>query len=536
MAGIVLAHRSWLAGAAVAVIAAGELIPATHRAPRAFRRARTAVARGIGRRPWITATVLFLLVVTATALPWSRGVEYLGVRPWHDCESNLLQARLLLSGRLAGPPLEHPEFFAVPHVLVEPVYCSKYPPGYAAVMALGLVAGRVELVPPILVGLAVAAAWLLGRRIVGRLPALLAALALATCPMVANLGLGHLSSTLALLLGVLAAGWWGGRDEPSWGRAVRVGGVLGFCLLVRTFDAVILGVFLGSLLLFRGMRRRRVVWRPLLGLALGVVPGLFCLLAYHHATMGHALRSPYVCYEQTYNYRGQFLFESVEPPPNLEDLPINLRRVAEEEMAPVHREHTVARLPLTALSRLERLTHRLGAAWLLLPLAFLAPRRSRWLVGCVLVFFAGYLLYAFGNPRYMAAVLPAAGWAMAAGVGRARRYLLEGLLVVLLIVSGVAQVDLLQRKKVDVATWRFREAVKKLPEGRRLVFLRYAPLHSVHREWAYNEADLDEAETVFAHDRGDQENAKLCEAYPERAAYLYGEGTPRARTYVPRRR
>ena len=59
----------------------------------------------------------------------------------HDEYSYLLAAETFLSGRLTNPTPPLPEFFEAPHVLIEPTYASKYPPGQALALAFGRLVG-----------------------------------------------------------------------------------------------------------------------------------------------------------------------------------------------------------------------------------------------------------------------------------------------------------------------------------------------------------------------------------------------------------
>lgn len=508
-----------------------------------YRRVRIAVARPIGRHPWITALVLFLVVAVGTSLSWRHGVPNLGVHAWHDCESNLLQARLIAEGRLERPALTHPEFFRTVHVLVTPIYCSKYPPGYPAVMALGLWAGRVEWVPPILVGLAVASAWLLGRRFMGRWPALLAALTLATCPVVVLLGSIQLSNTLCLLLGVLVLGLWADqiRRGPTRRRGLLIGLLLACMFMTRSFDALALGAVLAVAHFgVCGMRNPKS-WSWIAAVCLGGLPGVIGLLAYHHATTGDWLESPYVIYERQQSYTGQFFHEALTPPPDLESLPVNVRRVAEEFTLPAQRAHTLSRLPLAVGERLAELSRELGNAMLLLPLAVLPVawrcRAVRPMMGICVGYFGLYLVYAFNAPRYMAPILPALAWAMMgslAGV-RPRRSaaMLHILLLLLLATAACLTVVTVRSAQPHPATTRFARALATLPAGRTLVFVRYSPDHDKDREFVYNEPDLAAAERVFAHDLGAPRNATLITAHPDRRVFVYDEASGEMRPLPP---
>ncbi len=56
--------------------------------------------------------------------------------------------------------------------------------------------------------------------------------------------------------------------------------------------------------------------------------------------------------------------------------------------------------------------------------------------------------------------------------------------------------------------------------GKQLVFVRYWPQHIFQDEWVYNDADIDRARVVWAHDLGSSEDQKLLRYYPDRTAWL----------------
>ncbi|MGA7410462.1 MAG: hypothetical protein WBW33_08245, partial [Bryobacteraceae bacterium] len=77
--------------------------------------------------------------------------------------------------------------------------------------------------------------------------------------------------------------------------------------------------------------------------------------------------------------------------------------------------------------------------------------------------------------------------------------------------------------KLSVETYAQRqrrsigEQLDRLP-GRQLVFVHYSPDYSIHDEWVYNQADLQEAKVVFAHDLSTERDQALLSEYPGRQA------------------
>jgi hypothetical protein len=57
------------------------------------------------------------------------------------------------------------------------------------------------------------------------------------------------------------------------------------------------------------------------------------------------------------------------------------------------------------------------------------------------------------------------------------------------------------------------------------VIVRYPPGYSVHAEWVYNDAEIDGARVVFAHDLGNARNRPLLEYFADRRAWLLMPGS-----------
>jgi hypothetical protein len=61
--------------------------------------------------------------------------------------------------------------------------------------------------------------------------------------------------------------------------------------------------------------------------------------------------------------------------------------------------------------------------------------------------------------------------------------------------------------------------LERLP-GRQLVIVRYAPGRDPLNEWVYNDADIDAAKVVWAHDMGSAQNQELIRYFPDRQVFL----------------
>ena len=175
-----------------------------------------------------------------------------------DEVSYTLQARLFAAGMRTGPGAGAPSMAEYPLWNIAPESYSVFPPGWPGLLALGEVLGAAWLVNPLLFGLAPYLTWRLVRPHVPARAALMGAWLLAASPaalILAGSRMAQPSVLVALLLAALGRPW-------------LAGAAVGYVVLARPFDALLLG---GPLLLWSLWRRPHPALLALPALAAGLL-------------------------------------------------------------------------------------------------------------------------------------------------------------------------------------------------------------------------------------------------------------------------
>lgn len=509
---------------------------------------------------FVLGAALLPMLLRLAALPWTGFPQ----PAYHDEFSYLLAADTFAHGRLANPPHPLSDRFETPHVLAQPTWMSKYPPGQGLLLALGQgVFGApwfgVWLSFGVLCG---AAAWAFRGWLSQR---------------------WAVFAVVLFLVRYLPSHYW---MNSYWGGALPgIGGCL--CLGAyprirrdrRLRDGLILGLGAGLLLLTRpyegglllaplGVALLVSVWRTVgvaagarrvvLPVALALLPACAFLGVYNHAVTGSATRLPYLVYEARYNPAPLVIWQKprpVDPSPHEE-----LRRLAEWNRG----IHDRARSPrglvrkvrqILGLAELRAGARNLSAllragfgALLLLSIpVLLGDRRMRVPLAALLVSLLGLLVSVFFFEHYAAPI--AALWVLLVtrAVARARvwvwRRARSGKRVLGKRRAGThpatwgaaVAAALLVLSTIGLATgWRF---VARAPEpiqvdrprvvaelrrepGMDLVLVRYAPDHDFLFDWVYNGGEIDAQEIVWARSSGTGRDEELLRYFAGRRAWV----------------
>ncbi len=282
----------WLSGTAVVLLLAG-LATALERG--AGTRVDTLMAHL--RRIAAHSAAPYLMAALACGMSTIVAHSVFSGRPLHvDAITQAYQATVFASGRLSVPTPEHLEFSS--SFLIADIggrSFSQFPPGWPALLALGVQLGVAWLVGPLLVGAAVLSLYALARGLeLSPGQALAAAAAFGCAPWVLVTSaswMNHLPALAFLLAGAAALVHARRRLAHEVRLSVAAGLALGISLTIRPIDAIVFLVPALCWVGWSGWQARRLA--PLVGLGGGLLPPLLALLWYNGQTTGHALQLGY---------------------------------------------------------------------------------------------------------------------------------------------------------------------------------------------------------------------------------------------------
>jgi len=456
----------------------------------------------------------------------------------HDEFSYLLAGDTFAHGRLTNPTPPLPEFFESPHILVAPIYASRYQPGQGLLLALGQKVFGHPYWGVVLSGAAMvflfcwaADAWL---------------------PPQWTLIAGGLSTILFFIRHYWFSSYWGGALAACGGALVvgALGRLLqgktagaGFSLSMgalilyttRPYEGGVLCLATLGMLVFQFLKERagrRAIW-----LRAVILPNVVVLLVaaslvgwYNQRVTGHVADLPYFEYARQY-----------DPVPTLWVLASYPdKEYSSANAAAAHNTERKDHLGMRQLGVPKAMAFQLfkfslAGVWLqfltfgLLLIGVPWARmhgRKKWLLLLLGAGIAALLLEVWINGHYTAPytvveliLIVAAGRAMwyrlAASRGRGLAFL--AVTIVLFTPLAMDYAAAIQAHPSE------RSALIRQLEskgGKHLVLVDYAPNWDSVHEWVYNGADLSGSKVVFAHLRSDLENRLLMDHFPGRTAWI----------------
>lgn len=504
---------------------------------------------GIARRPILGFLILVfsVLVVRLCLLPVFP-VPTPGI---HDEHGLLLAADTFAHGRLTNPT--HPMWMSLEtfHVNFLPTYCSKYPPAQGMVLAVGQLLGLpwigVLLSSALMCGVIF---WMLR----GWIPARWALLGAA----------------LVLLRLAIASYWinsyWGGPVSAI-GGALVLGALPRIFKKRRTADALLLGLGVAilansrpyegfffclptALVLLLWIFRQWKTNSSTAPVSKSVVLPLAAVIALNLAFMGYynwrtthnALLFPYAVNDRTYGSAANFIWQTPGPEKNY-----NNSRFDEfyNDWERSYYGRSLEDFIVVSNMKNARLFANYGwwGSLLLFPGLFYALRDRKLQILWITIAFTllAVFLVVWANAHYaapatallFALVVQSLRHVRTMKLGKFRWGLALGRLAVFLLL--VNTVNLVIHKKCDPLWWtcageRGREMViekfRAIP-GKHLVVVRYEGSDiSIHDEWVYNSADIDNSKIVWARETNPDQDRELFRYFKDRSAWLLTfEGT-----------
>ncbi len=491
--------------------------------------------RGVGRFPLHPALAfagLALVISAALALAAFHGLGAL-----EDETAYLFQARKYAAGLLTAPPLPPPIAPSFEYYLLDSrvdAWFAATPPGWPAVLALGVLIGAEWLVNPLLAGLTVLLAHRLVERCADRWLANLVALLLATSPWLLATGATLMTHTLS---GALITGAWLALVEARAGlvaqargtacaRALLAGLLMGWLFVTRALEGVLIGGLTGMWLVWT-LRVRG--WPVIVAYALGCVQTGALLFVYNAQLTGDPLVMPLAAYlDRLWGTGGNdFGFgPQIGPPEGWRSL----------DLWP---GHSLAEGLVNTVSALPSLNKELlgWPAGSLVPVGVLLlwgrmPPFARAMAVVVVAVIGIHVFYWFNavfyvGPRYWyAALLPLAVLSAygartlierleEAGVDFARERIVTGIVLLAVFATGVfLPWRGLEKYSQRVAASYVVARWAALPEVRNALVI--LPADPFRRAAILQDPLLRSNRPIFVQDRGQAANARVAAAFPSR--------------------
>ncbi len=467
----------------------------------------------------------------------------------HDEFSHLLAADTFAHGRLTNPTPDMWQHFESPHILLQPSYMSKYPPGQGMVMGLGqALFGHPAFGVWLSVGLAAGSlCWMLQAWTRARWALLATLLFIVALGVTHNWSQRYWGGMLAVAGGALLFG--GLRrilHRPSVASSLAM--ACGTLMLANTrpYEGAIVALACFVVFVVWFVKDRRLNWqrkilRTIAPIAAVLLIGGGWMLYYNYRVTGSAFTMPYRVHHRQYFRAPLFVFQS-ENEPTAEGHP-RLKRFHDQFRAKQFGKSYFFTEPRDLMTL--HLQSFLGLA-LAAPIVIAFPWlvRDRWLLLVMGIWLFLALMMSLATfsriSHYAAPIVGVTFLLLAASLRRLRlmrtgsvplprlkcRYLLLLLLCLWIVGEGPriarASYYALRGDARQLSDFTRTDVIQEVSkeDGPHLIIVQYAPDYSLHHEWVYNGADINGQNIVWAHDLGEEQNQKLPGSFPNRKAWL----------------
>lgn len=512
---------------------------------KAFQKIQSLFNRIARRRALAVAMVgLFAFAASVTLSAW-KGVRDPDVT---DEFSYLLAADTFAHGRLTNPPHRMWVYLEAVHVIHQPVYASKYPPGQGLMLAAGLIIGGHAIVGVWLSMAAAAAAvcWMLMAWVPPRW-ATLGGMMMVFHPMFLEWSQSYWGGAVALCGGAIAAGAFRRiLRKPRARDAILMGAGIAVLASSRPYEGAILSLCLGAWMLAwmfgrKGPTARVFIRRVVMPLGLMLALTLVWTGFYNWRVTGDPLRLPYTVHEEAYGIAPLFLFQKLRAEPRYNHAALGDLHSG-WELSNYLDQQTVAGVIRVVGVKLRNLFD-----WNLQSLAFLIPLlmlpctlADRWTRGALIVILicvSAILLETWLLPHYSSLIVGLLFVIVMRAMRRLRAIRWRGarigihiLRAMITMAAALAIASWTSQPAAGRGEWNSERArmIEEMRESRErhLVIVRYGPQHWIHQEWVHNEADIDNAPVVWARDM--KNNQPLLEYFSDRRVWLLEVNAGRA--------
>ena len=426
------------------------------------------------------------------------------------------------------------------HVIQQPTYAAKFPPGQGLSLAIGA-----KLKLPIMgawLGVAAGCAavtWML----IGAMPgpwAMTGGLLTAILPVVFRWGQNYWGGGVAMVGGALLGGAaLRIARRPGFLTGIIAGSAMAILANSRPFEGSILTLIL-SVLIVAAVHRRRamrlLLMRSLPGTCIVLIPAAAATGYYNWRVTNNPLQFPYVLHASQYMIAPLTFFQKPTPAQAYRH-EIMRRFHFDDEYQAYLKQSTrtgffeAVKEKSFGLARdyIDPLT--LGIPLIVALTLVRRNRLARWgMIVCLGLPACQMASTPWMRDQYMA---PAVGFFIASLMLGMRRIwlmhsrMLGSIIVVCLVLiqiggGAMRALDYVHTHTLPFGQYReaLIEELKGRQEGPFLVLVRYSDGHSPLDEMVYNAADIDSSDVVFARDMGDENNQELRQYFHERQTVL----------------